>query len=434
MTTGEDFSAGMAARAIHPGAVPVCAGCSCLCHDLDLLAAEPDFRGCELGERFAALSVLSAAASDFDVSARVDLAVKRLRDALHFGRSIAFVGLENLAWEAQKQALSLAEAVGAWVVRESEFRGNRSPWAAAFAQKGGTNATWGEIRLRSDAIVLWYAPLWRTHPRWIERFGPVSQGARRLAVVTPDMGAPPDGWIEDQIIALDPARANDFLRSVRAGLADESLEPEDSGVRRFVHAVRNSRWLAIVRGDDPPALGDAFGTAETWTDLVAEANSAERRVVSTHVPTEIGAVGSETLLSIRAGISTPMRFAAEGPVRADGEWSAESTDFVVSFMTGLTETEIPAGIRFVPATGWVVDGASGDAGMVMSIPVGTCGRESAGTMIRGDGIVVPVRSLQESAVPDLAAILRIIRDELRNVDGSKLAPSRELDIGAEADR
>lgn len=336
------------------------------------------------------------------------------------------VGLEHTSWEVQKAAISLAEMLGAWVVREGEFRGNGSHWAASFAQKGSTAASWGEIRLRSDALVLWYAPLWHTHPRWIERFGPISSRAHRLAVVTPDSSIPADGWIENQVIQVDPGEANAFLRAVRASLKDASQDSSDAVVRRFVHTIRTSHWLAVVRGDDPPGLADPFGVAESFADLVAEANSSgDRRVVSTHVPNESNAAGLDALLSIRTGLSTPMRFTPDGPVRALGEWSPDKADFVLSFLTGLSEVDIPSGIRFVSPelTGSI--GSVSNSDRTISIPVGTCGLESSGTLIRGDGVVVPVRNVRKFSDPDLLTILLALRNALRTSGDSNAAESGE---------
>lgn len=370
-----------------------------------------------------------------DSNDRIAMAASQLRDALHFGRSIALVGLEHTAWEVQKAAIALAEDLGAWVVREPEFQGGGSPWAASFAQKGCTAASWGEIRLRSDAVVLWYAPLWHTHPHWMERFGPASSRAHRLAVVSPDSSLASVGWIEDQMIRVDPGQSNAFLRAVRASLKDDLQESPDASVRRFVHTVRNSHWLAIVRGDDPPGLADAFGVAESFADLVAEANSTgDRRVVSTHVPSEINAAGLDAVLSIRAGLSTPMRFTADGPARALGEWSADKADFVVSFYTGLSEEDIPAGIRFVTVDAADRFGPDSNSGRTISIPVGTCGLGASGTLIRGDGVVVPVRNVRKASDPDLLTILHALRNALRAKGDSNSAESGDANarFGAEA--
>lgn len=393
----------------------VCAACGCLCHDVDLNSTTV-FQGCDRASHFAEIIRPRISEPAAFEPGLLDSAVQLFAEAVKFRRSITFAGLEHQPWEVQKAAITLAESVGAWVIRESDLHGSGSPWAAAFAQKGSRNASWSEIRLRSDALLLWYAPLWNSDPRWIERFGPRSERAHRLAIVTPDCQIPETGWFEEQLVRIDPSMSSDFIRAVRSALLHESIEPTDMGVRRVVHLIRNSHWLAVVRGEDPPGLVDPYGVAEALTDLIAEADGV-RRAVITHVPNEINAAGLDAVLSMRSGIAPPMRFTAEGPVRGLNEWSIGHSDFVVAFSDRISLSDMNSGIRFVPALGPDHTAASANSGVV-SIPVGSCGIESGGTIVRADGVAIRVPSVMARPAFDLVEFLRTLRETATRISKS----------------
>ncbi len=401
---------------IHPEAACVCTLCACLCHDVNPLADAAELPACRIVRDFRRRIDEQESLAPELVEGRIAEAGKLFVEAVRYGRSIALVGLENAAWEVQKAAIDLAETAGAWVVRESEFPGVTSGWQVSFAQKGLRSATWTEIRQRSDALLLWYAPLWLTHPRWIERFGPRSPRAHRLAVISPEAPAPPEGWIEDQLVRVDPARAIEFLRAVRAALHDAHAEASDEAVRRIVHVIRNAHWLGIVRGEEQADLTDSCGVAETFTDLITEAEcEGARRVVLTHVPKPIGSTGLDAILSMRAGLSTPMRFTPEGPMRGLGEWSPAHAECVMAFGPASAEVRImnTNASRFVAEPGLATSHSRASHGHGVSIPAGWLGADRSGTVVRADGVVVPVRGFGGGRSIDLAAFLRALRQDVR---------------------
>lgn len=258
-----------------------------------------------------------------------DLA-ERLIKAWSLNQRIAVTGLEHLGFESQKVALQLAEMIGAWVLGTAHGT-KADPWASCFSQLGSWLASWSEMRQRSDGLLLWYAPLWESHPRWLERFGPVDHHAHRLAVVEPACQSLPEGWIEDQIIRLDPSQALNFLVDLRIVLNNPTSEPSNSELRRVVHHFRNSKWLTLVRSEDPPGFVDPFGIAEQMTSLVKQCNEGSHRVVFGEVPGSLNQAGLKSILSWRTGLNLPVHFSAEGPVYRPDELKTSEIELLLIF-------------------------------------------------------------------------------------------------------
>jgi len=496
---GPDFS-NMAELPVHPEAASTCTYCGCLCHDVRFDLENPDFHDCRRAEVAASWIQLEAKGrpklilTDKDIDTTTDW----LTDAVRFNRTIAFTGLEYASCEVQKAAIALAETVGAWVLRESEINGSRSPWAAELAQKGCIQASWSEIRQRSDSLLLWYAFLSDSHPRWIERFGPRSERAHRLAVVARHPGydrlSEDDvdrlrkaGWTPEQFIELDPAKACEFLRAVREALGKESIEPADSDVRKVVHLIRNARWLAIVRRSDPTKFADPLGTAEAFADLVAAANQeGRRRVVTTSMSSKINEAGLDAILSMKTGLTTPLRFTPAGPVQDLGEWSEQDVDLLVRFHDCLdrwgwygekcypsmfpktllrfheavfrrertveaNEQKPEKGIKgkwieLASKLGFAPKGEASRtkrefprvrvrkiAGRRIGVALLEWGVYASGTIIRADGVPVPVRGFMDGSVPDLPGFLNAVRKEVRRrIAESASSDEPELRVGEPA--
>jgi formylmethanofuran dehydrogenase subunit B len=400
-----------------------------LCHDEDTISDEPDFDGCPVAKIWA-IDDPHRDAETADADVAIATAADRLRAAIDQNRCVVFRGLEHLHWQGQKAAVSLAQRSRATVVAASEF--GADPWNLTFAQKGAWTATWTEIRARSDAIVLWYAPLWNTHPRWLDRFAPASTRVHRLAVVANGRPLPPEGWIEEQFLRIDPGHAVAYLRAVRQALRSPDAEPTDESVRKLVHLIRQAHWATVVRGDDPPEIADPFAVAESWTDLIAEANNADRRCVMTYVPKAVNAGGLEAILSIRAGLAAPMRFSAAGPISVTCEIDAADAEFEVSFDPQRRPDGGRPGLWFCQGVESDCDiGTAADSRLTV-VPVARLGRDESGIVVRADGVAIPVPALRKSSRISIVEALHRIEARMqdlkmanadRNADEPELRPS-----------
>lgn len=359
----------------------LCLACSCFCHDLTYSETgqlDQSF-GCKTAKKQLPRIVESPPPDDL----LFEKATNTLIEASRFHRQMAFTGLEHLSLQSQKAALDLAEKLHAWVLSGNGTT-SVDPWAMAFAQKGGWYASWTEIRHRSDGLILWFAPLWQTHPRWLERFGPKSFPSNILAIQKPDQDSADSGLMDEQRILLDPAHILPFLSDLRMTLKHGHEEISDSRIRRLSQMFHQSHWLTWVRSEDPTGLIDPSATAETITEMIGQSNSPTRRVVMADVPNSLNAQGLKSVLSWRSGLSTPMWFSPEGPVYRPSEFSVGNAEVVIAFGDKPNLRPDQTALWFSS------DPASELPSSIIQIPVAKLGMDDFGTIVRADGVTLHV--------------------------------------------
>ena len=371
-------------HATSPELAHLCLDCACFCHDLTYAANGVliDSKSCKHAQNCGPGFTESSHQADFYITQ----AIQTLQEAIRLNRRIAFTGLEQLSLDSQKTALDLAENLHAWVLSGNGTT-SVDPWAMAFAQKGGWYASWTEIRHRSDGLILWFAPLWSSHPRWLERFGPKSSLSNLLSIQSPDEVATDSGLTNEQQIHIDPAHALTFLADLRMALKQPDRECTDSRIRRLQQMFQDSHWLTWVRSEDPEGLIDPLSTAESITEMIGQSNSPTRRVVMADVPHSLNPQGLKAVLSWRSGLNAPMWFSPEGPVYRPSEFSVENAEVVVAF------GDRPQ-LRSGQTALWFSSGpATADSPDITQIPVSKLGFDDAGSIIRADGVALHVPAM-----------------------------------------
>ena len=156
----------------------ICAGCALLCDDVttDGLRLEPE---CALGDAWLADrwapagDVLDAPdvpdATVAGVPADPATALARAAQLLRDARRPLVHGFANATIEDARAAVTLADRLGAIVATGALAQ----PWpgAPAFPLRGSSSATLGEIRDRSQLVIVWREDPETTHPRLLQRLG-----------------------------------------------------------------------------------------------------------------------------------------------------------------------------------------------------------------------------------------------------------------------
>ena len=144
-----------------------CAGCGCVCDDIEATVADGRLsveRTCALGDAWFAERAAGPIASIEGRAASVDEAADAASAILGRARAPLVYGLGQTSVEAQRQAVALAEAVGAIV-----DPGGASGAGLAYQAIGSSTATFGEIRDRAELVVAWRADPAVTNPRLLGR-------------------------------------------------------------------------------------------------------------------------------------------------------------------------------------------------------------------------------------------------------------------------
>jgi formylmethanofuran dehydrogenase subunit B len=335
-----------------------CAGCGCLCDDIELTADGP-VRTCPLGDAwFAEVDRPPVARIDgreVSLEEAADAAAAILREA----RAPLVYGLGGTSCEAQRRAVALAEAAGAVI----------DVGAVASAAVGSSTATFGEIRDRAELVVFWRADPAVTHPRLLER------------------------------LRIDPAAmvVVDSQRTATADAAGAFVEVEDDfealwalrgGEGALVERLRAARHVAFVHG----ALDEL--TALALHSLVRDL-AHDRHAVTLGLR-DGNARGAEDVLAWQTGFSATVDFARGFP----REGAVEQVDAALVVAADL-QLDVPTVAVDARATSARVAFATAADGI-----------EVAGTAHRMDGVPIPLRAPRQSDRPSIEDVLAAIEERL----------------------
>jgi formylmethanofuran dehydrogenase subunit B len=373
-----------------------CVGCGCACDDIEATVVDGRLsvsRTCELGDAwFAARAEGPPATIDGD-PASVGEAAAAAAAILRRARAPLVYGLGGTSCEAQRQAVALAEAIGA-VVDTAGAGGS----GLAFQAIGSSSATFGEIRDRAELVVVWRADPAVTNPRLLER---LRADTRPLVVVDEQRTATAEH--ADAFIRLQAARDVEALWTLRALVTEAPLESdraEDLG--DLAERLRGVRHVAFLHG----ALGELAALA--LSSLVRDL-SRDRHAVTLALRSDGNARGAEDVLAWQTGFPAAVSFARGYPRANPGELSAtELLERGEVDAALVIAADPPPGLRELPT---IVVGATATAAAArVAFATAADGIEVAGTVHRMDGVPVPLR-------PPLAAERPSVEDVLTEIAG-----------------
>jgi formylmethanofuran dehydrogenase subunit B len=343
-----------------------CAGCGCVCDDIEV-TADGLVRTCPLGDAWFAIGERPPFARidgrEVSLTEAADAAAAILREA----RAPLVHGLGGTSCEAQRRAVALAEAAGA-VIDVGAVTG-------AFAAIGSSTATFGEIRDRAELVVLWRADPAVTHPRLLER------------------------------LRLDPSAmvVVDSRRTATAEAAGTFIEIGDDfealwalrgGEGALAERLRAARHVTFIHG----ALDEL--TALALHSLVRDL-ARDRHAVTLGLR-DGNARGAEDVLAWQTGFAATVDFARGFP----REGAVEHVDAALVVAAELPRPlEVPTVVVDARAT------ATLEAARV-AFATAADGIEVAGTAHRMDGVPVPLRAPLSTDRPGIEDVLTAIAERL----------------------
>jgi formylmethanofuran dehydrogenase subunit B len=277
----------------------ICAGCALLCDDVttDGVRLEPE---CVLGDAW--LADRSAPTGDAPeaavagVPADAETAFARAAQLLRNARRPLVHGFAAATVEDARAAVTLADRLGAIVATGSPAQ----PWpgAPAFPLRGSSSATLGEIRDRSQLVIVWHEDPETTHPRLLQRLGFGDDGSStrvagpRTLVVVDD---------RDTATARRADLAVDWPR-------DRDLEALAELFERFDDA----RHATIVYGA-ALATGAGGQRRELALHELVRRLSHGRHVVTLSLPATTGIRGADDVLAWQTGYAGIVDLASGHP-------------------------------------------------------------------------------------------------------------------------
>ena len=361
-----------------------CAGCGCLCDDIEVTEGRP-VRTCSLGDTW-----FAERSGDRPPVARVDglaVSVDEAADAaaaiLSRARAPLVTGLGQTSVEAQRRAVAVAEAAGAVI--------DVGAAAGALASIGVSTATLGEIRDRAELVVVWRADPAVTHPRLLERL--------RLdpaALVVVDAQRTATAGAAGEFVELEAGRDYEALSALRAR----------DGASRLAERLHGAGHVAVIHG----ALGElaALALAELVRDL-----SRDRHAVTLRLREDGNARGAEDVLAWQTGFAAPVSFARGHPRESPGAAELlERGDVDAALVVAADPLEELPRLRELPLV--VADArvtATSEAARV-AFATAADGIEVPGTAHRMDGVPVPLRAPFAGERPSVEDVLAAIEERL----------------------
>jgi formylmethanofuran dehydrogenase subunit B len=352
-----------------------CAGCGCVCDDIEV-TADGLVRTCPLGDRwFAERSGHRPPVARVDGrEVSLDEAVDAAAGILSAARAPLVYGLGQTSCEAQRRAVAIAEAAGAVI--------DVGAANDAYAAIGSSTATFGEIRDRAELVVLWRADPVVTHPRLLER------------------------------LRLDPAAmvVVDSERTATADAAGAFVEVDDDfealwtlrgGEGALGGRLLAARHVAFIHG----ALDEL--TALALLSLVRDL--ARDRHAVTLALRDGNARGAEDVLAWQTGFAAPVDFARGFPRESPG--AAELLERGEVDAALVVAADLPR-LRELPTV--VVDARATATLEAARVAFATAadGIEVPGTAHRMDGVPVPLRAPLSADRPGVEDVLAAIAGRL----------------------
>jgi formylmethanofuran dehydrogenase subunit B len=390
-----------------------CAGCGCACDDIEATLAGGRLsvrRTCALGDGWFAERAVGPVATIEGVAASVEEAARAAAAILGQARAPLVYGLGQTSSEAQRQAVALAEVLGAIV-----DPGGGSAASLAYQAIGASTATFGEIRDRAELVVAWRADPAVTNPRLLGRLrlDRAARGSRTLVVVDERRTATAEE--ADAFVALDAAQDFEALWALRALVARAPLDADRMGdvpvaaLRELAERLLGADHVAFLHG----AL-DELGALALFA-LVRDL-SRERHTVTLGLRGEGNARGAEDVLTWQTGFPAAVSFARGYPRANPGELSAaallERGEVDAALVIASDALARLPGLRELPTV--VIDARDTETARAARVAFATAveGIEVAGTAHRMDGVPVPLRALRDGDRPAVEDVLAAIAGRL----------------------
>ncbi|MEA2631554.1 MAG: formylmethanofuran dehydrogenase subunit [Chloroflexota bacterium] len=433
---------------VAPGQAPptvvtdaTCTACGCLCDDIGLaveggriVAAD---RACELGGRWfladhdqRALPVATVAGRAAGTDEALDHAAAILREA----RSPVVLGLTRTSNETVAEALALADRLGAVVDVGPAMASARN--LRAIQRVGRVSATLGEVKNRADVVVFWGVDPVVTHPRHWERYSVeprgrfVPGGRAGRSVIVADTERTATAARADAFVAIAEERQFETLWTVRALARGIALDPRR--VERltgtslevllgFAGRLLVARYGAWFYG---PSLGWGRGGSaciEAALTLVRDLN-ARTRFVILPLGESGNAAGAEAVLTWQTGSPQSVDFSGDFPRALPDRSSAAAMlergeADVALIVADEVEPWLPdAALRHLEQIPRIVIAPRATAihpTAHVALAAATPGIDAAGTVMRVDGVVLPLRPPLVSPVPSEREWLRALDERLK---------------------
>ncbi|HSG69682.1 MAG TPA: formylmethanofuran dehydrogenase subunit B, partial [Planctomycetaceae bacterium] len=314
-----------------------CTVCGCVCDDLQLTVEGNRITravgACRLSEDWFLEQeskqphVAEVGGAPCDLSAAIDAAAA----ILNRSRSPLVYGLSRSSTEGQREAVHLADALGANIDTTASLC--HAPSIMAIQSVGESTCSLGEIRNRADLVLFWGVDPARSHPRHFERYSVdpagefVPGGRADRTVVVIDVEPTESSALADRFLQIEPGR--DFeaiwaLRGMIRGLpvdTSASLGISLEALHELAERMKSCRCGVVFFGLGLSRKGLGHLNVEALLRMVADLNDHTRfHARRMRIPGDV--TGADTVLCWQTGYPFSVNLSRGYPRYNPGEFSA----------------------------------------------------------------------------------------------------------------
>ena len=424
-----------------------CTACGCLCDDIVLTARSGRIveagNACDRGRAWFLTDHGRGDRPAASIEGRpvaIGAALDRAAALLGAARSPLVTGLTSTTVEAQAAAVALADRLGAIIV--PGHADEAAPRLEAFRRVGAVSATLGEVKARADVVVFWGVDPIATHPRHWERYSvepagrfvPEGRSGRTILVAGASRTTTADR--ADAFLPVAPEAQLEALACLRALLRGAEPDADRVGrsggfhlddLRDWAGRLSRAKYGAFFFGSDLGRSPGGAGAVEAALLLVRDLNESTRFVALT-LGGPGNRTGAEAVLTWQSGFPLGADFARGYPRPPFGEATATSL-----LAGGLVDAALI--VADDPSTDWpavaierltrlptivIAPGATDPERVpapTVAFDCATTGVHAPGTVVRSDGIQLPLRPALATDLSTDRDLLRVLDDRLARIAG-----------------
>jgi formylmethanofuran dehydrogenase subunit B len=411
-----------------------CTVCGCVCDDLQLTVEENRITravgSCRLSEDwFLEQESKQPHVTEIrGVPCEIDAAIDEAAAILRQSRSPLIYGLSRSSTEGQREAVRLADTIGANIDTTASLC--HAPSIVAIQSVGESTCSLGEIRNRADLVLFWGVDPARSHPRHFERYSVdptgefVPRGRTDRTVVVIDVEPTESSALADRFLQIEPGR--DFeaiwaLRAMMRGLpvaATASVGTSLAPLRDLADLMKSCRCGVVFFGLGLSTRGLGHLNVEALLRLVAELNDYTRfHARRMRIPGDV--TGADTVLCWQTGYPFSVNLSRAYPRYNPGEFSAnellERREVDACLLVGSEGIEKMSSravdhLRNIPTIALDHPTVQAPIDATVRFTTAVYGIHLPGTAYRMDEVPIPLKQVLSTDYPSDAEVLSRIRE------------------------
>lgn len=420
-----------------------CTFCGCVCDDMVLTVDLDEKRitkaknACVLGKAWFAEHVVENRPEALidGQPASTAAAIEAAAQILAQARYPMIYGLSDTTCEAQRQAVAIADILGANIGTTTEVC--HGPSGIAFQGVGESTATLGEIKNRADLVIYWGGNPAESHPRHFSRYSVtpkgmfIPNGKKDRTVVLVDVRRTASTPVADIFIQVKPRRDFELLWALRALVKGRKVDPsveETTGVplaamQDLVERMKNCRYGVLFFGMGLTMNRGRHFNSGALLALATDLNEFTH-FVAKPVRGHGNVTGADNVVTWQTGFPFAVNFSRGYPRFNPGEFTAVdllargeadamlviSSDPASNFAQAAIEA-----MRRIPVI--VLDPKFTHTAQLarVAFTTATYGINTGGTVYRMDDVPITLRPAFDSPYPSDEAILTGIRNRLKEL-------------------